>query len=65
MLFDNLAQPIDQLSLILLGSIARLRQAVEIVLTQNTLRVLVLLVHLQEVVGVVLAHLISVVLVGD
>ena len=65
MLFDNLAQPIYQLSLILLGSIARLRQAVEIVLTQNTLRVLVLLVHLQEVVGVVLAHLISVVLVGD
>ena len=65
MLFDDLAQPIDQLSLILLGSVTRLRQAIEVVLTQNTLRVLVLLVHPQEVVGVVLAHLISVVLFGD
>ena len=65
MLFDDLAQPIDQLSLILLGSVTRLRQAIEVVLTQNTLRVLVLLVHPQEVVGVVLAHFISVVLFGD
>ena len=65
MFFDDLAKPIDQLSLILLGTVARLRQAVEIVLTQNTLRVLVLLVHPQEVVGVMLAHLISVFLIGD